>query len=79
MLDLELIEADDDRRESPTGFTRNPDPGVFLDLQGPVRPVASRSRFIRSSTRRGARWGFSWFPLGPEGESKGLHYQAIFN
>jgi hypothetical protein len=78
-IDLELIEA------KTIGERRRPDlPGIgrqqafSLIFRGPRDRLLPQQIYPIEHPTRGAI-GIFLVPLGPEGDSNGLHYQAIFN
>jgi hypothetical protein len=77
-LDLELIEAKPvgapQEVERP-GLRRQPFSLVF---RGPNNPLLSQQIYPVEHPVLGTL-GIFLVPLGPEGDPKGLHYQAIFN
>jgi len=78
VLDLELIEA------KTIGEGRRPDsPGIrqqafSLIFRGPHDRLLPQSVYPVEHPTLGTLEIFL-VPLGPEGDSKGLHYQAVFN
>jgi hypothetical protein len=77
-IDLELIEA------RTIGEGRGPDlPGIkrqafSLIFRGPTDRLLSQRIYPIEHPTLGTLEIFL-VPLGPEGDSKGLHYQALFN
>ena len=78
VLDLELIEA------KTIGESRRPDsPGIrqhafSLIFRGPRDRLLPQRIYPVEHPTLGALHIFL-VPLGPEGDSQGLHYQAVFN
>ena len=76
-LDLELMEARTlgESRPVPPGIRQQP---FSLILRGPRdRPLAQRIYPLKHPTL--GTLDIFLVPLGPEGDSQGLHYQAVFN
>ena len=77
-VDLELIEA------RTIGETRRPEsPGIrsqafSLIFRGPRDRLLPQQIYPIEHPTRGTL-GIFLVPLGPEGDSEGLHYQAVFN
>jgi hypothetical protein len=78
VFELELIEADTigecDRPDSP-GIR---DQAFSLIFRGPRDRLLPQQIYPIEHPTRGTL-GIFLVPLGPQGDSNGLHYQAIFN
>jgi hypothetical protein len=78
VFELELIEADtigESHRPASPGIR---DQAFSLIFRGPRdRPLSQQIYPIEHPTR--GTLGIFLVPLGPKGDSNGLHYQAIFN
>ena len=77
-LDLELIEA---RSLGEPGGSPRREPGrppFSLIFRGPIDRLLPQRVYTVEHPTRGSL-GIFLVPLGPEGDPKGLHYQAVFN
>jgi hypothetical protein len=78
VFELELIKADtigESQRPASPGIRAQP---FSLIFRGPRDRLLPQQIYPIEHPTRGAI-GIFLVPLGPEGDSNGLHYQAIFN
>jgi hypothetical protein len=78
VFELELIEADtigESRRPASPGIRAQ---AFSLIFRGPRDRLLPQQIYAIEHPTRGTL-GIFLVPLGPDGDSNGLHYQAIFN